>query len=132
MKNIKNLTWDPDDREGWKGTVLDIVNNMRMAMAIGEGKLPELPKGLVGNPNQCVLARALSADWNVQVDGCYIELWPPEVSMVKRTHSALERMGFSVMTDEYDERVEIKTPDILADFIDTFDEQGFPELIAKR
>ena len=51
------------------GVVLNDVNKIRLAVGIGEGKLPELPKGIKGDPRQCVLAKALSNGWNVEVDG---------------------------------------------------------------
>ena len=50
------------------GVVLNDVNKIRLAVGIGEGKLPELPKGIKGDPQQCVLARALSNGWDVEVD----------------------------------------------------------------
>jgi hypothetical protein len=50
------------------GIVLNDVNKIRLAVGIGEGKLPELPKGIKGDPQQCVLARALSNGWHVEVD----------------------------------------------------------------
>jgi hypothetical protein len=42
---------------------LEDANAIRHALAIGEGKLEKLPKGITGNESQCVLARALSNGW---------------------------------------------------------------------
>lgn len=47
--------------------LLEQVNRIRMALAIGEGKITELPKGIIGHPQQCVLARALSNGWTAHV-----------------------------------------------------------------
>lgn len=46
---------------------LEEVNKIRMALAIGEGKIEALPKGKPERPDQCVLARALSNGWEAAV-----------------------------------------------------------------
>jgi len=51
------------------GRILEDVNKIRVALGIGQGNLPELPKGIKGEPEMCVLAKALSNGWNVEVDG---------------------------------------------------------------
>lgn len=60
-------TWNADDNQSLLPVVLDQVNMIRMAVGIGEGKLPELPKGVRGNSDYCVLARALSNGWRAEV-----------------------------------------------------------------
>jgi hypothetical protein len=50
------------------GIALEDANSIRRALAIGEGILPELPKGIPGNEQMCVLAKALSNGWAPFVD----------------------------------------------------------------
>lgn len=49
--------------------VLEQVNKIRMALAIGEKKLDRLPKAIKGDSRQCVLARALSNGWEADIGG---------------------------------------------------------------
>lgn len=50
------------------------ANMVREALAIGEGKLPRLPKGVRGDASFCVLARALSNGWMPKVAQTRISL----------------------------------------------------------
>lgn len=110
--------------------VLDEANRIRLALAIGEGLLPELPQGVPGNGELCVLARALSNGWDASVDDDEVCLTHPFKleEDFRRAAKALEDLGF--------EDVEYGTGFVnflpswsMGRFIRNFDGGIFPELI---
>jgi hypothetical protein len=78
------------------------ANSIRHALAIGDGVLPELPKGQLGNSEQCVLARALSNGWKATVNSDETHLLHPfegkTAADVRKAVEALEQMGFACVS----------------------------------
>lgn len=117
--------------------LLDQVNNIRMALAIGEGKLEELPRGFPKHDEQCVLARALSNGWKAAVSDT-IKL--SNTKITREQHDAcvkaLKSLGFRVV-DECHARngrlriqlIAIEPSRTMANFIERFDDGDFPDLI---
>ena len=99
LRRIKKLLpgYEPELEASEFSKLLEQVNSVRIALGIGEGKLQELPPAVVGDPNQCVLARALSVDWDAHVENEIVTLtWrgkPEEVDW-KGVQSALRRRQF--------------------------------------
>lgn len=91
--------WDEMERQWFIGIVLTDVNDIRTALAIGEGKLEELPKGVRSNPEDCVLARALSNGWVSWVGGEHTKLYHPvdgtiTEEQINLAADTLRQMGF--------------------------------------
>ena len=113
--------------------VLAEVNDIRLAMAIGEGKLEALPKGVIEDTHQCVLARALSNGWTAVVDGVGITLHlepdpdvPADIGAVVIT---LSQLG-------YDARAQYRSVFIAhtkctGRLVEWFDQGFFPDLILR-
>lgn len=74
--------------------VLQQVNSIRIALAIGEKKLDRLPKGIIGSPQMCVLARALSNGWYPSVGGVIVLSHPIEGIDWDGAKQALVSLGF--------------------------------------
>jgi hypothetical protein len=86
--------------------VLMEVNEIRLALAIGEGKLPELPKSIRANPEQCVLARALSNGWSASITRDQMTLFHPAETpnignpdLVDRELLDVERRRYELMAE---------------------------------
>lgn len=83
---------------------LEVVNNIRTAVAIGEGLLPELPKAIKGNSRHCVLARALSNGWSATVTGTgSVKLDHPTITQeqMRTAVLALEQMDLPAHLENY-------------------------------
>lgn len=125
---------------GWDahrlGLILDDVNTIRLALAIGEGTLEALPPGKQQNSEQCVLARALSNGWKAEIDE-RIVLTPPDDVEVDLSACVRELNACGIKArkrdDDFDECswVEIEIASLWADFIDDFDDGAIPHLIFK-
>lgn len=116
------------------GTALDQVNAIRIALAIGEGKIPALPQGVPGNADHCVIAKALSNGWKAYVDNNSIELIHSIDSTIEKAkiRNALAESGFIILamySDDNEIYIVIKTTTALDLMIRAFDEQLLPELI---
>ena len=125
------------------GIILNDVNKIRLALGIGEGKLPELPKGIRQSESQCVLARALSNGWEVRVDDQITLSHPSQLTNFdwEKAASTLENLGFdchfvddSYYDDFYEETVEdkwivIETTDQMKILIEDFDKGLLPDLV---
>jgi len=131
--------------------LLETVNNIRIAIGIGEGKLEALPQGRLESPRQCVLARALSNGWKATVSN-EISLVAPKAIRgtfdFNAAATALKSMGFTnvLVVDEHfcAERDCKSTGDpwkpttihfdpskSMTNFIERYDEGQFPDLILK-
>lgn len=113
--------------------LLDQVNKIRLALAIGEGKLEKLPPGKMHELTQCVLARALSNGWVAEVDPERIRFSIPgkefEIDWEEIGRS-LSRLGFTCKVDPFNE-IDLTCTKTMKNFIYRFDEEQFPELILK-
>lgn len=115
--------------------VLEQVNQIRQALAIGEGKLPELPKGVPGNSSQCVLARALSNGWKARVEPLDIRLSYDglEEEGYKKATAALVHLGFDARyyggNDDDPRELVIYSTTEMRKLVEDFDEELIPELI---
>jgi hypothetical protein len=134
---------------------LEKVNEIRIALAIGEGKLPELPKGQPGEAEHCVIAKALSNGWVPSVNEDEITLRHPwdENFNWEAAVEALIAMGIKPLDyDNMDWGQEVvpkqflastirkgrkivivfQTPIVLAELISRFDREELPQLIEKE
>jgi hypothetical protein len=123
---------DPKIKSHVVDIALEIVNKIRIALAIGEGKLNNLPEGVIQDSKMCVIARALSNGWSADVSYGEICLatTDPEVSL-DETQAALEKLGFEEIT-RYGgalgrQTVEFRTPTALSMVAKAFDEGLLPE-----
>jgi hypothetical protein len=122
--------------------VLDDINLIRQAVGIGEGKLPELPKGVRSKDEQCVLARALSNGWRATVGVHWTELRHGDgiftdeegIDMEKIVES-LQGLGFKAFNRSYSrgelllERwIELSNTWAMQKLVNLFDDGHFPEL----
>lgn len=129
-------------------TLLDQVNKIRMALAIGEGKLQELPKGKQSSSVQCVLARALSNGWKARVSS-HIQITHslplPENVNLEKVAQTLRGYGFKgveIIDGSCYTRfsrhfrkpagVSFRATPTMDNFIDRFDNGDFPHLILER
>lgn len=76
------------------------ANDIRTALAIGDGAMPELPKGYRSNEKSCVLAMALSNGWQPNIDGSDATLYHPidetkTEDDIIRSVTALKQMEFA-------------------------------------
>lgn len=112
--------------------LLDQVNRIRMALAIGEGKLEELPKGIIAESDQCVLARALSNGWQANVTAACIELTHSNINGaidMEKVAVSLKTLGFKGAVTKYQGGVEFEPSLTMRNFIVRFDKGDFPWLI---
>lgn len=112
---------------------LEVVNELRYVMGIGEGKLAKLPQGRKGNPQFCVLARSLSNGWIPDVGQSEIALkHSPDDTVIDWTKmlETLTSLGYDAyFSREYDQEgedyhivgIDIKTPSVCYRFIQYFD-----------
>lgn len=107
--------------------LLDQVNRVRIALAIGEGKLEALPPGRVGHAEQCVLARALSNGWQVEVSN-EIAFQHPTADLDSAV-GALRSAGFDAVHLIHSNVISMKLTKTMSNFINRFDEEQFPDLI---
>lgn len=124
------------------GILLDQTNRIRQALAIGEGILPELPKGIIGNGQQCVLARALSNGWTTSVDSSEIVFRHKKLKVAdfQRCAHALRQLGFIAEylapdndASAYREHIiSMRPTKTMSNFILRFDEGDFPELVLEK
>ena len=116
-----------EDRTQLVADSLEVVNAVRLALAIGEGKLPALPRGVLRDPEQCVLARALSNGWSAMINCGVIALRNANAD-ADAAADALRTLGFQVC-DVYEDVVEVMLPQVLAALVTEFDFEKLPELI---
>lgn len=122
---------------------LDDANDIRRALAIGEGKLDALPAARLGESEDCVLARALSNGWKAGVDTARTTLTHSNSGMsykqVALAVETLRQLGFDVEWDDYDwdqapEGARSYSIDInhtwpMSQFVDWYDKGAYPELV---
>jgi len=125
------------------GRILEDVNSIRLAIGIGEGKIPELPKGRPGDASQCVLARALSNGWepDIETDRIRLSNYEPDVLKTfdfEKVVSTLRLKGLeaSYEVDEWEgERescwITITPTEEMQTLIRDFDNGFLPSLILK-
>lgn len=81
---------------------LNDANSIRLALAIGDGVLPELPPGKIGDNQECVLARALSNGWKATISAGSSALFHPSegktLADIRKSVDALEQLGFEGIT----------------------------------
>lgn len=146
---------DEAEHEYLKQIVLGDANAIRHALAIGEGLLPELPKGKIGDNRLCVLARALSNGWEPDVDPTCTTLkhdWDTmSYSQIRLAADQLSEFGFKgvhlapdkdpgeltfdEIDEEYPEHCWILSFDntyAMELLIDLFDNKKIPELILDK
>jgi hypothetical protein len=131
--------------------VLGDVNAIRISLLIGEGKLEQLPPGVMRDSHQCVLARALSNGWtaNVGEEVVLRHPWSPDASQPDFVAccKALQDRGFDAevtydevetyneSTEEYEYThgeitgIELKSTRAMCQLITWFDGGFLPELI---
>jgi hypothetical protein len=122
--------------------VLEQVNIVRTALAIGEGKLPKLPQGIPGDPQHCVLAAALSNGWVPNVGEEEITLrHPTEGIDWSALKDALESYGFQgVLLGSAgrpsrplkNRSISFDTPAAMSQLIRSFDEGDLPFLLSAK
>jgi hypothetical protein len=125
--------------------VLEDVNKIRLAIGIGEGNLADLPSGIRRNPSQCVLARALSNGWEVNIEeditlSHHVKPFEKPFNWHKAVES-LVKLGFDAWLsgdeeddDEYPVWWEIHiehTPEMVA-LIEDFDSGLLPFLVLEH
>jgi len=136
-------------------SVLADANDIRRALAIGDGILPELPKGVISEQEDCVLAVALSNGWHASVSSTEATLSHPMQKIgadgveregktreeVDKSVEALGQLGFldvTVHPKRDDERyamnwtIEIPHTYAMAKFVNNFDNGKYPDLILER
>jgi hypothetical protein len=121
--------------------VLEQVNDVRRALAIGEGKLARLPKAIPGDPHQCVLARALSNGWVTRVSDYNFTLthdvdgidWPAIQEALLSLGFPLVKIGREVTRREVKSRklTVSHTPEF-AELVERFDSALIPHLILEQ
>ena len=118
--------------------VLEQVNEIRQALAIGEGKLPELPKGVPGFPEQCVLARALSNGWKAAVTGPVVYFRNPKLSIkeLEKAGETLTQLGWTVLDiernknePEYGPELPVRCTPEMRQLVSDFDSKRLPQFI---
>jgi len=126
--------------------ILEDVNTIRLAVGIGEGKIPRLPAGIPGDSQQCVLARALSNGWEPDVDGSFITLKNFDYETLdnfdfEEAVGVLKSKGLDASYDveEYEEDdgsifkeegyINIKCTPLMSKLITEFDDKHLPSLI---
>ena len=129
--------------------ILEDVNKIRRALAVGEGKLvllSELPRGVPRDGQECVLARALSGAWSCEADTDGLVFYIGAFTFgaftlnIERVSEALIEAGFTV--DSWScycgkcagascggGEIYMITPNHFADFIEAFDAGRLPKLI---
>lgn len=119
--------------------LLEQVNRIRLALAVGEGKLEQLPKGRKGDPHMCVLARALSngwkAGWKADVSNDEICLCNYHLSSegLDRSVEALCNVGFKAKIDKrHPCKIVFPPTKTMVNFIFRFDQGDFEDLILKE
>lgn len=119
---------------------LEMANEIRLALAIGEGKLEELPQGVRSEGDQCVLAKALSNGWQATVGYDTITLKHADDGTVdfNKSVATLEQLGYRSVTQNQAEYygqgpqrvIQFDTPIfIYTGFLTAFDEGQLPDLI---
>ncbi len=124
---------------------LSDANEIRRALAIGEGKLEKLPTAVLGNSEDCVLARALSNGWKAAVTSSETTIAhsPRGITLaqVKLAVEALNDLGFIGVTysPSYEISIDqegfdsyyISIPHTWAmeQFVNWYDRGAFPELV---
>jgi hypothetical protein len=126
--------------------VLEDVNKIRLAIGIGEGNLPDLPRGVRRNPSQCVLARALSNGWEASIEDdislTHHEPFKKPFNWDKAVDT-LVNLGFNAYLygdedeDEFDEypdycEIHIERTNEMDTLISEFDEGLLPFLVLER
>lgn len=109
---------------------LEQANMIRIALAIGEGKLDALPKGKPGDPAQCVIAKALSNGWEACVDNDQIELshdGEETVDLIAAAE-ALTSLGFEEVKG-FGGSISFNTTTAMHEVISLFDDGKLPDLI---
>lgn len=117
---------------GLVSRALKQVNDIRIALAIGEGKIPRLPKGVPSDSKQCVLARALSNGWTATVAGVVTLKHPKEGVDWTATRDTLELLGFQHVKLTHNRRYNVLTfqlTDEMDELISRFDTRRMPHLI---
>lgn len=122
--------------------VLEQVNLVRTALAIGEGKLPKLPPGVPGDAQHCVIAAALSNGWKPCVADDEIMLEHPTKGIdwdaIKAT---LEAYGFQDVElgitgrpsrPKKTRTITFRTPAAMAQLIFEFDKGELPSLLTPQ
>jgi hypothetical protein len=110
--------------------LLNQINSIREALAIGEGKLDELPKGEPGAAHHCVIAKALSNGWEAEVSDYIVLLHENRDDAIdfKALAKALRKRGFKVEDVGWD-FIKISPTKTMDNFIERFDSGDFPNLI---
>lgn len=137
--------------DGELSLILGQVNGVRRALAIGEGTLAALPPGRLSDPEECVLARALSNGWRGIIEDGGFLLPPPDVQVdLPAAVAALDALGFDARvesaeslgepvdgdfdaeTGEYRDGIHFVLPSLWARFVFEFDRGALPFLILER
>lgn len=119
------------------------ANEIRRALAIGEGKLEELPPAVIGNSDDCVLARALSNGWHASVGSSETTISHRAdgitYTAVKLAVTTLKQLGFIgvCLEQDYDLGVDVSNRYYIviphtwamAEFVSWYDKGAFPELV---
>lgn len=149
--NEREIAYGSDPRYVLR-LALDDANEIRRALAIGDGVLPELPKGRLQNAKDCVLARALSNGWKAHVGSEETIMFHPfegkTIDDVLKSVVALRELGWEEVehweqghrdappcecgNSECDENgfmIQIPHTWAMMTFISGFDHGYFPELI---
>ena len=99
--------------------VLELVNEARANL--GFQPLTALPLGVIKNPQECVIARAL--DVQVAVSS-------GEAHFAHVTDASMVAIAWGKRINLSDARARLPLPEVLDEFADEFDEGKFPELVA--
>lgn len=121
----------PYPKVGAKKIALEQVNFIREAMAIGEGKLPKLPRGISGDPKHCVLARALSNGWVATASPNRVKLYHGDGGVevdFKVIAETLKQRGFRKVNYNSRGEVSFQPPQAMTQLMDMFDNNMLPSL----
>lgn len=151
--DTRTFWWYEVNKDDLLPPVLDMANDIRHAMMIGEGKMPELPQGEPGDARHCVLAVALSNGWSSKVDSDGVELThrtegyvTPEYDFEQRRKvedipdldkllGSLETLGYKAYGEHIEMGsyvstfVKIDMPTAFDRFITWYDSNYYPHLI---
>jgi hypothetical protein len=123
------------------------ANDIRRALAIGEGKLDELPVAILGNSEDCVLARALSNGWDATVSSSDTSLSHPLEGMtldkIRLAVQTLGQLGFINVTYSPSYEIDPGVPDAfyarywiyiphtwaMTELVNWYDRGAYPELV---
>lgn len=119
------------------GVALADANDIRLALAIGEGKLKALPVARLGKSEQCVLARALSNGWGASVNESATTLFHPakgitreQVVLAGKTLDDLGFQGVNVYLDaENGYYLGIPHTWAMEELVKWYDRGAFPDLV---